>query len=136
MGRRASRNHFAGTRLSERASLVLWEEGDWRCEFNPGLAGVGRLEVYQADQLILAEEALSGPSAAQRAEILRQRLLRGNLRPARRRRSTPRGPENSLAMSSEAALTAPHLPPDYRGLRRRNAFGRVGLSAFPVETRR
>jgi hypothetical protein len=43
--------------LSERASLVLWEEGDWRCEFNPGLAGVGRLEVYQADQLILAEEA-------------------------------------------------------------------------------
>jgi hypothetical protein len=64
MGRTASRNHFAGTCLSERASLVLWEEGDWRCEFNPGLAGVGRLEVYQADQLILAEEALSGPSAA------------------------------------------------------------------------
>jgi hypothetical protein len=83
MGRRASRNHFAGTCLSERASLVLWEEGDWRCEFNPGLAGVGRLEVYQADQLILAEEALSGPSAAQRAEILRQRLLRGNLWPTK-----------------------------------------------------
>ena len=83
MGRRASRNHFAGTCLSERASLVLWEEGDWRCEFNPGLAGVGRLEVYQADQLILAEEALSGPSAAQRAEILRQRLLRGNLGPTK-----------------------------------------------------
>ena len=24
--------------LSERTSLVLWKEGDWRCEFNPGLA--------------------------------------------------------------------------------------------------
>ena len=69
--------------LSEPTSLVLWEEGDWRCEFNPGLAGIGKLEVYQADQLVFAEEALSGPGAAQRAEILWQRLLRGDLGPTK-----------------------------------------------------
>jgi hypothetical protein len=83
MGTNTRESVDAGTPCLRDPARVLWKEGDWRCEFNPGLAGSGRLEVYQADQLVLTEETLSGPTAIQRAEILRQRLLRGDLGPTK-----------------------------------------------------
>ena len=61
-------------------ALVLWTEGDWRCELNPGATpGDGRLQIHRGDTVVLAEAVNLGPAAYARAEILRQRLLRGDL---------------------------------------------------------
>ena len=60
---------------------VLWTEGeDWRCAMKAGPAGTIQLEVYKGGRLIVAEATIDGRSAARRAEILRERVLRGDLR--------------------------------------------------------
>ena len=59
---------------------VLWTEGDWRCELRAGPAGSGRLVVYKAGLMVTAEATIPGAMAQFRAEILRQRVLRGDLR--------------------------------------------------------
>lgn len=61
-------------------TLVLWTEGNWRCEYHPGFGGDGRLEVYQDHILVAAESTPVGEAAAQRSEVLRHRVLRGDLR--------------------------------------------------------
>lgn len=60
-------------------SLVIWRHDEWRCECHTGLAGNARLEVYNAAGLAMAETTTSGRAAYLRAEVLRQRLLRGDL---------------------------------------------------------
>ena len=59
--------------------MVLWREGDWRCEFRSGSAGVARLEVYHRDVLATSEATPSGQPAHHRAAVLRQRVIRGDL---------------------------------------------------------
>ena len=66
----------------EPRSLVIWRHGDWRCECHSGLAGNARLEVYHGVDLAMAETTVSGRSAYLRAEVLRQRLMRGDLGPS------------------------------------------------------
>ena len=63
----------------EPRSLVIWRHGDWRCECHSGLAGNARLEVYRGPDLAMAETTVSGRAAYLRAEVLRQRLIRGDL---------------------------------------------------------
>jgi uncharacterized protein YodC (DUF2158 family) len=65
-----------------RENIVIWREGQWRCEFHPGFGGASRLEVYHGEALVTAEASESGEPSLRRAEILRQRVLRGDLRPA------------------------------------------------------
>jgi hypothetical protein len=60
--------------------VVLWRDGAWRCEVHPGVDGSARLEVYCGETPIMAEPSVVGQGAEYRAEVLRQRVLRGNLR--------------------------------------------------------
>lgn len=60
--------------------IVLWREDDWWCELHPGVAGEGRLVVYRGSALATAEATATGQVAELRAEVLRQRVLRGDLR--------------------------------------------------------
>ena len=63
-----------------RDVLILWNEGDWRCEIHTGrYAGEGSFLVYRGDSVITAESVHLGAAAYARAEILRQRVLRGDL---------------------------------------------------------
>ena len=62
-----------------RDVLILWNEGDWRCEIQTGDLGVGRFLVYRGDSVVTAESVHIGAAAYARAEILRQRVLRGDL---------------------------------------------------------
>jgi hypothetical protein len=62
------------------SSIVLWREGEWRCEFRDGFAGTARLEVYRGDVLATAEATPSGNPAHHRADVLRQRVVRGDLK--------------------------------------------------------
>ena len=62
-----------------RPVIVLWQEQDWRCECHPGVGGESRLEVYRGETLAAAEATPSGTPAEQRAAVLRQRVLRGDL---------------------------------------------------------
>ena len=59
--------------------IVLWREGDWRCEFHDGFAGTARLVVYRGDILATSEATPSGNPAHHRAAVLRQRVVRGDL---------------------------------------------------------
>lgn len=61
-------------------AIVLWREGEWRCEFHDGFAGTARLEVYHGDVLATAEATPSGNPAHHRADVLRQRVVRGDLK--------------------------------------------------------
>jgi hypothetical protein len=64
-----------------RDVLVLWTEGDWRCEFHTSMVpGEGRLLVYRGETAVTAESVHMGAPAYARAEVLRQRVLRGDLR--------------------------------------------------------
>ena len=64
-----------------RDVLVLWNEGDWRCEIHTGrIPGEGSFLVYCGDDVVTAESVSLGAAAYSRAEILRQRVLRGDLR--------------------------------------------------------
>jgi hypothetical protein len=66
--------------MASHEMLVLWREEDWRCEFHPSPDGNGRLEVYWCGEVVTAETTLSHAVAEHRGEILRQRVLRGDLR--------------------------------------------------------
>ena len=59
---------------------VLWSEGDWRCELHVIVGGTARVEVYWGKTLVTAETTVVGRMATDRAEMLRQRVLRGDLR--------------------------------------------------------
>ena len=61
-------------------NVVVWIEGDWRCVFYPGFGAAARLEVYFGEYLVTSEETPSGDPASRRAEVLRQRVVRGDLR--------------------------------------------------------
>ena len=53
--------------------MVLWTEGDWRCELHTGdNSDVRRLLVYRGDIIVTVEPVSTGASAYARAEILRQ----------------------------------------------------------------
>jgi hypothetical protein len=60
--------------------IILWREGDWRCEFHREYGGQSRLKVFLGDILATIEAAPPGHPAFQRANILRHRVLRGDLR--------------------------------------------------------
>ena len=51
--------------------VILWSEGDWRCELYPEASGAGWLKVLQGDHLIVIESALDGEPPFTRAEVLR-----------------------------------------------------------------
>jgi hypothetical protein len=64
-----------------RDVLVIWNEGEWRCEVHTnGIPGEGHFLVYRGDHVVTAEAVHMGTAAYTRAEILRQRVLRGDLR--------------------------------------------------------
>jgi hypothetical protein len=65
--------------MAPPGARVLWTLRSWRCEFYPGFGGQGRLEVYVGDVLATAESTPTGEAAEHRAEVLRQRVLRGDL---------------------------------------------------------
>jgi hypothetical protein len=65
--------------METQHTLVLWTEGDWRCEYHPGFGGQGRLEVFRGAALVAAESTPVGESATQRSEAFRQRVIRGDL---------------------------------------------------------
>jgi hypothetical protein len=62
-----------------RDVLVLWRDGDWRCEWHAHSAGTARLEVYRGDLLATAEATPTGEAAQLRATVLRRRVLQGHL---------------------------------------------------------
>jgi hypothetical protein len=59
--------------------VVLWRERDWWCQLQPRAGGVSQLNIYKGDKLVTAESAPTGEAARLRADILRRRLLRGDL---------------------------------------------------------
>jgi hypothetical protein len=60
---------------------VLWREGSWRCDLDSGgIRGEGRLLVFYGARVITIESVRLGASVAARAEVLRKRVLRGDLR--------------------------------------------------------
>ena len=64
-----------------RVAAVVWREGDWRCESHTSMVpGEGRLLVYRGETVVTAESVPMGAAAYSRAEVLRQRVLRGDLR--------------------------------------------------------
>jgi hypothetical protein len=67
--------------MDSREVLVLWRNAAWRCEFQPGIAGQARLLVFHEDTVVAAESVPSGRPAYLRAEVLRERVRRGDLRP-------------------------------------------------------
>ena len=61
--------------------VTLWNEGDWRCEIQTGtIPGEGRFLIYCREAIVTHESVNMGTAAYTRAEVLRQRLLRGDLR--------------------------------------------------------
>ena len=65
-----------------REVAVLWREGAWHCQHHGGFAGEGRLLVYCHEVVVADEFVVTGPGVEIRAEILRHRVLRGDLRAA------------------------------------------------------
>jgi hypothetical protein len=59
--------------------LIIWSEGEWRCELHPAAAGEARLKIFRGEKLIEVEQTFVGRLAYARAEILRQHALLGNL---------------------------------------------------------
>jgi hypothetical protein len=69
------------SRQTTRFIEVLWREDSWRCELDTGgIPSEGRLLVYYGAHVISAESVHVSPSLSARAEVLRQRVLRGDLR--------------------------------------------------------
>jgi hypothetical protein len=63
-----------------RDVFILWNENDWRCEIHTGgYPGEGSFLVHRGDSVVTAESVHLGAAAYARAEILRQRVLRGDL---------------------------------------------------------
>ena len=66
-----------------RDVVILWTEGDWRCECHTGdVPGQGCFLVYCGESVVSAESVHMGAAAYVRAEILRQRVVRGDMRVA------------------------------------------------------
>jgi hypothetical protein len=65
-----------------RDVVEVWREGEWRCYLQTSdIPGQGRLLVYCGDTVVTAESVPLGSLAPHiRAEILRRRVLRGDLR--------------------------------------------------------
>ena len=59
--------------------VVVWREGAWSCEFHPAGSGASRLVILVGERLVTVETTAGGRSALQRAEVLRQRVMRGDL---------------------------------------------------------
>ena len=73
-----------------RDVLILWNEGDWRCEVHTGgFPGEGSFLVYRGNSIVTAQSVHLGTAVYARAEILRQRVLRGDLRTTSERSSMP-----------------------------------------------
>jgi hypothetical protein len=63
-----------------RDVLILWNEGNWRCEMHTsGIPGEGRFLVYYGDSVVTAEAVHLGAAAYARGEVLRQRVVRGDM---------------------------------------------------------
>ena len=63
--------------IFRRDILIIWTDGDWRCELHPAARGKARLEIFRGEKLEVIEPTRVGPVAYDRAEILR-RLLCGD----------------------------------------------------------
>jgi hypothetical protein len=63
-----------------RDVLIRWNEGDWRCEVHTGGFPGDSFLVYRGDSIVTTESVHLGTAAYSRAETLRQRVLRGDLR--------------------------------------------------------
>jgi hypothetical protein len=59
---------------------LLWTHEEWRCELHTGPGRSGRLLVFHRSSIVTAENVEEGRPAEHRAEVLRQRVLRGDLR--------------------------------------------------------
>ena len=60
---------------------VLWREDSWRCELDTGgIRGEGRLLVFYDAHIVFAESVHVSASLSAHAEVLRQRVLRRDLR--------------------------------------------------------
>jgi hypothetical protein len=54
-----------------RDVVVLWSEGNWRCEIHTGrMPGAGSFIVYRGDDVVTAESVNTGAMAYARAEVL------------------------------------------------------------------
>ena len=51
--------------------LLLWSQGDWRCELHPVVSERAWLKIYQGEKLIAIELVFVGESASRRADLLR-----------------------------------------------------------------
>ena len=51
--------------------LVLWSEGNWRCELHARTSERGLLKIFQGEERIILEPVFVGESAFRRAEVLR-----------------------------------------------------------------
>jgi hypothetical protein len=70
------------TRPVPRDILILWHEGEWRCEMHTnGTPGIGRFLLYCGEDVVTSEPVHLGAAAVARSAILRQRVLRGDIRP-------------------------------------------------------
>ena len=70
----------ASRHIATRAVLVVWTEGYWRCELQTGgIRDEGRILVYLGERIVTAESVQLGTAMHTRAEILRQRVLCGDL---------------------------------------------------------
>ena len=66
-----------------RDIVTLWNEGQWRCEIHTGgIPGQGSFLVYRGGDVVTAEAVPLGAMAYARSEILRQRVLRGDMQAA------------------------------------------------------
>jgi len=52
--------------------LILWSEGDWRCELYPAPGGAAFLKIFRGEHLVVVESTFVGGLAFKRAEILRK----------------------------------------------------------------
>ena len=66
--------------MSQYDLVVLWTDGDWRCEFHRGVDGDGFLAIFHGERIVAAERTPSETVATLRAELLHQRVLRGDLK--------------------------------------------------------
>jgi hypothetical protein len=51
--------------------LLLWSEGDWRCELYPAAGAGAFLKIFRGEHLVVIESTFVGGLAFKRAEILR-----------------------------------------------------------------
>ena len=57
--------------MADRDRVVLWPEGEWRCELYPQTGGLASLRIFKGQHLIVIEPTFVGQLALNRAEILR-----------------------------------------------------------------